>query len=137
MNKAERAVLSVVKLLLSTTICLLVLAAAILVTSIFASVYTGQWHWFQRSGALVVGIGAILSTRRLLRMGLDGLLGGSSYFDIASNIQPNSDNKRDKESGRDLTAAYWGFIIVGFGTVIWAFGDLIECIIAHNMDCVA
>jgi hypothetical protein len=85
MNKAEKTVLLVIKLLLSTTGFLLVLAASILGISIFASAYTGQWHWFQRSGALVVSIGAILSTRRLLRIGLGGLLEGRSYFDVASN----------------------------------------------------
>ncbi|MEN8207202.1 MAG: hypothetical protein ABFS24_14505 [Pseudomonadota bacterium] len=137
MNKAEKTVLLVVKSLLSRTGFLLVLAAAIFGTSIFASVYTGQWHWFQRSGALVTSIGAILSTRRLLRIGLDGLLEGGSYFDVATNPGASPGDKRDMESGRDLTAAYWGFMIVGLGTVVWAFGDLIGCLIAQNMDCVA
>ena len=137
MNKAEKTVLLVIKLLFSKTSFLLVLAATIFGTSIFASAYTGQWHWFQRSGALVASIGAILSTRRLLRIGLDGLLGGRSYFDVASNIQANPGDKIDMESGRDLIAAYWGFMIVGLGTIVWAFGDLIGCFIADNMDCVA
>ena len=130
-------VLLIVKSLLSRTSFLIVFAVVILGTSIYASAYTGQWHWFQRSGALVVSIGAILSTRRLLRIGLDGLLGGRSYFDVASNIQTNPGDKRDVESGRDLIAAYWGFMIVGLGTIVWAFGDLIGCLIAQNMDCVA
>jgi hypothetical protein len=137
MNKAEKTVLLVIKLLLSTTGFLLVLAASILGISIFASAYTGQWHWFQRSGALVVSIGAILSTRRLLRIGLGGLLEGRSYFDVASNLQARPDDNRDMEVGRDVTAAYWGFMVVGLGTIVWAFGDLIGCLIAQNMDCVA
>lgn len=41
MNKAEKTVLLVIKLLLSTTGFLLVLAASILGISIFASAYTG------------------------------------------------------------------------------------------------
>jgi len=137
MNKVEKTVLSVIKLLLSTTSFLLVLAATILGISIFASAYTGQWHWFQRSGALVVSIGAILSTRRLLRIGLDGLLEGRSYFDVASNLQARPGDNRDMEFGRDVIAAYRGFMIVGLGTIVWAFGDLVGCLIAQNMDCVA
>jgi len=136
MNKAEKTVLSVIKLLLSTTGFLLVLAATIIGISIFASAYTGQWHWFQRSGALVVSVGAILSTRRLLRVGLDGLLEGRSYFDVTSNLQARPGDNRDLEFGRDVIAAYWGFMIVGIGTIVWAFGDLVSCLISQNMDCV-
>lgn len=86
---------------------------------------------------MVVSIGAILSTRRLLRIGLGGLLEGRSYFDVASNLQARPDDNRDMEVGRDVTAAYWGFMVVGLGTIVWAFGDLIGCLIAQNMDCVA
>jgi hypothetical protein len=135
MNTVVKAVLLPVKSLLSTTSFLLVLAVFILGTFVFASTYTGQWHWFQRSGALVVGIGAILSTRRLLRIGLDGLLQGRTYFDIANNIHANTTGRKDIESERDLVAAYWGFVVVGFGTIVWAFGDLVECIIAWDMNC--
>ena len=94
-----------------------------------------QWHGYGETNVVISA--RTLSTRRLLRIGLDGLLGGRSYFDVASNIQTNPGDKRDVESGRDLIAADWGFMIVGLGTIVWAFGDLIGCLIAQNMDCVA
>ena len=60
---------------LTTTTCFLLAAVvALLSVSVFLSIYTGDWHWFQRSGALVVSIGAILSTRKLLRTGTTEML---------------------------------------------------------------
>jgi len=53
------------------------LFAAAVVTvggSLALSFTTDAWHWFQRSGALLVSIGAILSTRHLLRGMLSAML---------------------------------------------------------------
>ena len=120
---------------MTTIIFLLIIGAIILAASFIASYYTGQWHWFQRSGALLVSIGAILSTRRLLRSGLDGLLHGSSASDVIAAIEKIRVYTVDHETRRDLLSAYRGFSVVGLGTVIWAYGDLIECIIELNLIC--
>lgn len=133
----KKTVLHIIRWLMTTTGFLLVLAAGILGVSFFISYLTGQWHWFQRSGALLVSIGAILSTRRLLRVGLTGMLSGSSYFDMARRLEMITGNAQDLETRRDLLSSYWGFGIVGLGTIIWAYGDLIECLIARNMSCVS
>ena len=85
MNKVKMTVFQIVKWLMTTTIFLLTFAACIIGLAFFASFYTGQWHWFQRSGALIVSIGAILSTRRLLRRGLNGSLSERSYFEVVMN----------------------------------------------------
>ncbi len=128
--------LLVVKWLVTTTSFLLILALCIIGVSLFASYHTGQWHWFQRSGALLVSIGAILSTRRLLRVGLDGLMLGSSYFEIAAGMEANQNASKDLQSKHDLISAYYGFVVVALGTIVWAYGDLIECLVAQNMGCV-
>lgn len=133
----KKTALLIVKWLVTTTSLLLVLGAVIVGSSFFASFHTGEWHWFQRSGALLVSIGAILSTRRLLRMGLDGLIQESSYFELAASIEADRDDTHHRETRLDLVSAYCGFAVVGLGTVIWAYGDLIECLIALNMDCVS
>ena len=87
--------------------------------------------------ALVVSIGAILSTRRMLRIGLDGLLAGSSYFDVVGRLNHAGDDGRDPETRRDLIAAYWGFGTVGFGTLVWAFGDLTACLFMRSLACLS
>ena len=43
-------------------------AVLILSSALVGSYILDQWHWFQRFGAVTVSIGAILSTRRLLRV---------------------------------------------------------------------
>ena len=122
---------------MTTTSFLLILGACIVGASFFTSFYTGQWHWFQRSGALLVSIGAILSTRRMLRLGLDELMLGSSYFETVASVERNKGDAKDLETKRDIISAYWGFGVVGIGTLVWAYGDLIECLVAQNMNCVS
>ena len=133
----KTTVLLIVKWLMTTASFLLVVGACIVGASFLASYYTGQWHWFQRSGALMVSIGVILSTRRLLRVGLEGLILRSSYFEIVASVETNRDDTQVLETKRDLISAYWGFVVVGIGNVVWAHGDLIECLIAQNMNCVS
>lgn len=114
---------------MTTISFLLILGIIIIGASFFASYYTDQWHWFQRSGALLVSIGAILSTRRMLRSGLDGLMHGRSASEVIAAIEKNNAHSEDSETRRDLISAYWGFSVVGFGTLIWAYGDLVGILI--------
>ena len=111
---------------MTSTPLLLLLALTITVISTLISVKTGQWHWLPRSGALVVSIGAILSTRRLLRICIDGLLHKLSHEEISKQFSTNTENPQDMQVQLDLKAAYYGFFVVGSGTLIWAYGDLIN-----------
>ena len=116
---------------LTTTTCFLLAAViALLSVSVFLSIYTGDWHWFQRSGALVVSIGAILSTRKLLRTGTTEML---TRWNGANVLARESDDPAEKR--RELIAAYWGFWLVGFGTLIWAYGDLLACLFQQGPFC--
>ena len=133
----KRNVLRAAKWLMTTTSIQLGVGVLIIGASLLTSVQTDQWHWFQRSGALLVSIGAILSTRRLLRSGLDGLIHGDSASEIIAAIEKHRAHTEDAETKRDLMSAYIGFVVVGLGTVIWAYGDLVGCLIAMNMQCLA
>jgi len=133
----KRITLLAVKWLMTTISFLLIAGVIIIGVSFFAGYYTDQWHWFQRSGALLVSIGAILSTRRMLRSGLDGLMHGSSASEVLAAIEKIRGYTEDSETKRDLISAYWGFTVVGLGTVVWAYGDLIGCIIELNMSCLS
>ena len=72
-----------------------------------------------------MSLGAVLSTRRLLRIGIEGMLMGENYFVVAQRQSLRSSPTDALETHCDLIFSYWGFWVVAFGTLIWAFGDLV------------
>ncbi len=101
----------------------LLFAAAVVAVggSLALSFTTDAWHWFQRSGALLVSIGAILSTRHLLRGMLSAMLEKEKPSETFAS-------KRRVLSDSDLATCLVGFLVVGLGTIIWAYGDLLGCL---------
>ncbi len=100
--------------------------AVVVVGGSFAlSFTTDAWHWFQRSGALLVSIGAILSTRHVLRSMLTAML---------EKRKPSETFSSDRLalSDSDLAACFVGLWVVGIGTIIWAYGDLVGCLIGSS-----
>ena len=73
-------ILIAVRWILTTTWFLLILVFLFVGLSLFASLTTGAWHWFQRSGAIMVSIGAVLSTRHPLRLILDSMIEGQHFL---------------------------------------------------------
>ena len=128
----EQRILVSIRWVLTTTWFLLILSAVFVGTSLVASLYTDAWHWFQRSGALMVSIGAVLSTRRPLGLILESILDArgirrSSQFRDASN----------QDEVNELRTCLCGFIIVAMGTLIWAYGDLVGCLLYWNTSCLS
>jgi hypothetical protein len=115
---------------LTTSWFLFLLAAVLVGFSLLASFYTDAWHWFQRSGALMVSIGAVLSTRRALRLILEGMIGGGSPVKSLSS----SEIPESSEMG-ELQTCVCGFLFVAMGTLIWAYGDLLGCLMHWNSSC--
>ena len=115
---------------LTTSWFLFLLAAVLVGLSLLASFYTDAWHWFQRSGALMVSIGAVLSTRRALSLILEGMIGGSSPARSLSN----SETTQAIDMG-ELQTCVCGFLFVAMGTLIWAYGDLLGCLLHWNSSC--
>ena len=109
---------------LTTSWFLFLLAAVLVGVSLLASFYTDAWHWFQRSGALMVSIGAVLSTRRALQLILEGM--------IVSLVAKETIQAR--EMG-ELQTCVCGFIFVAMGTLIWAYGDLLGCLMHWDSSC--
>ena len=120
-----RWVLLFAQWLISSPVILVSISVAISASAFAVSYSLDQWHWFQRFGAISVSIGAILSTRRLLRIGIKGMLMDENYFAAARPQSMHSSETDAVETHRDLMCSYWGFWVVGFGTLIWAFGDLV------------
>jgi hypothetical protein len=115
---------------LTTSWFLFLLAAVLVGFSLLASFYTDAWHWFQRSGALMVSIGAVLSTRRALSLILEGMIGGSS----PARSLLSSETTQTIDMG-ELQTCVCGFLFVAMGTLIWAYGDLLGCLLHWNSSC--
>lgn len=114
-----------------TTNWFLFLLAALLVGgSLLVSFHTGAWHWFQRSGALMVSIGAVLSTRRPLGLILEAMIGGRD----ASTSNGSTGANADIDSA-ELQTCVCGFALVAMGTMIWAYGDLLGCLLYWSSVC--
>ena len=114
-----------VRSLLANRLFLLAVAVAWVGFSVFLSVTTSEWHWFQRSGAVVVGVGVLLSTRRLVRLGTAGLYRDETTIDGGHAVPTGAELAADRQRRADISAMYLGFSMVVFGTVIWAYGDLL------------
>ena len=112
----------------TTSWFLFVLAAFLVSSSLLISFYTDAWHWFQRSGALMVSIGAVLSTRRALGMILESMIGDAS-------TQVRSDTSKFLSDKGELQACVCGFALVAMGTLVWAYGDLLGCLLHWNSSC--
>jgi hypothetical protein len=115
---------------LTTTWFLLLLAMVLVGTSFLVSSQTDAWHWFQRSGALMVSIGAILSTQRVLRLMFGRMIGDISARDCGKISNPPYLSNQV-----ELQACLCGFALVAMGTMIWAYGDLLGCLIYWDMSC--
>jgi len=100
-------------------------------SSFVISFNTDAWHWFQRSGALLVSIGALLSTRRALGLMLDSMISGSKL------LQPVQVEETAASEAVELQTCVCGFLFVAMGTFIWAYGDLLGCLLAWELSCLS
>ena len=122
-------VLLVFRWAVSNSLFLYLLAAALVGGSFLLSFNTDAWHWFQRSGALLVSIGALLSTRRALGLMLDALIDGT---DLVQQVK--GEQIAISEAG-ELQTCICGFLLVAMGTFIWAYGDLLGCLLPSQLSC--
>ena len=116
----------------STNWFLFLLAALLVCGSLLTSYYTEAWHWFQRSGALMVSIGAVLSTRRPLGLILEGM--------IDERVAPESTTiarVAALSDSAELRTCVCGFAFVAMGTMIWAYGDLLGCLLYWDSSCLS
>lgn len=116
MVRASISLIRSFRWMVTSNVFLFTVAIAIVGGSFTASATLDAWHWFQRSGALLVSIGAILSTQHMLRAITDTLL--NTPKTVSTKAQQH----------KDLVTCFIGFWIVGMGTLIWAYGDLAGCV---------
>ena len=121
--------------ILSSTFVLLLLALIAVAVSIYADLGSPSWGWFQRSGAILVLIGAILSYRSIVRLGVGGVGGASVVFAKATVVSVNDSESRQRvkikydaetidkftQQALDKIAGYVGAWLMVAGTLIWVW----------------
>jgi uncharacterized membrane protein YcjF (UPF0283 family) len=87
---------------------------------IVMSVQKSDWQWFSRSGAVTGIIGAVLSCRSVLRLTRAERIRRQKMTIIECFTQFELDDQE-----RDSSAVVLGVLLMLFGTLVWAYGDLI------------
>ncbi len=111
---------------------LLTMAIGVVAIGIAASLVAGEWHWFSRSGAIVVLIGVLMSARKCVRVGFEGLLQDATAIDCNPALQASGQKNAEKEHNQDISAAQRGIWVAVAGTLIWGFGDLPDLVASMN-----
>lgn len=100
-------------------------SALIMLASAAASLWSNQWHWFGRSGAILTIAGVLLTFRPLVRMGLAEWLRSQSNKDLGLLTPTEKEIEADRQATIDGSASKLGITMAIIGTLVWAYGDLI------------
>ncbi len=100
--------------------------------SFAVSFFAHDWTWFGRSGAILTLSGAVLAVRPLLRMGVEEFYRDQHTID-GGHVEPTPEEVEAERQGQlDVRASHIGFWFVVIGTIIWAYGDLIQRFVASG-----
>ena len=112
------------------------LAALAVIAGVAASLATGDWAWFSRSGSAVVAIGIVLTSRqvfehnrRLQEYQRHGN-GHGTAAGLPAHDWAGENSIRQLIRSRSREEEYWrteftGFYMLVIGTLVWGFGDLL------------
>ena len=93
--------------------------------SLYASFCSNSWHWFQRSGSLLVICGVYLGARGLFRKRLKESIYSETHTDHG-HINPTEEERLEQILLKwDIRFAYFGALLALLGTLISAYGDLL------------
>jgi len=90
-----------------------------------ASICTGNWEWFGRSGSVATISGLLLIMRPLLRKGSVQQARSGALGEITVDSEGNHKEFIDPQEIKDGAASLVGAIFTIVGTVVWGFGDLV------------
>lgn len=100
---------------------------ATMAASIALSVWTTDWTWFARSGAIITALGLVLASRKVLIARAD-LLALLSDMEKVDGTERTARLASFKRLQRDLDRQIMekaGFALLILGTLVWGFGDLV------------
>ena len=119
---------NIVKSILTNIWLVTTIAVVVVLISAMASYQTHHWHWFGRSGSILTILGILLTIRPMIRMGLRKWIDYQSIIDGGNFVQTEEEKEANHQEYLDSIALKIGAIFSVVGTIIWAYGDLIECI---------
>ena len=93
--------------------------------SLWGSIFTGDWHWFARSGGIVTFLGGLLAARRIIRLGVEQIYSMETEGDTAPLNETPEFIESLRQLKLDVRATHRGCVLVTIGTIIWAYGDLL------------
>ena len=112
---------------LTTTWILLTILFIWVCISIYLSVTENDWTWFQRAGSIITLFGAILVSREVIRLGTRRR---TELHDAPDTWKPSEAVVQEHEHRKeDYRSEAIGAVLILAGTVIWGYGDLVECLI--------
>jgi len=82
---------------------------------------TREWHWFMRSGAVTIVLGAIISFRNVLRLSKEERIRLRNLTVVETF---SASEKQDQEG--DSAAVVKGVWVMALGTAAGAYGDLLS-----------
>jgi len=104
---------------------LIVIASwALVLGSLAAAVWWNEPELFGASGALMVIAGALLTARRLLRLGYEAYVLDKQTIDGGHVVPTPEEIEADRQFREDERAFQWSLPILVLGTLIWAYGSL-------------
>lgn len=104
---------------------LVAISSVIVLLSAAGSLWSNQWHWFGRSGAILTIAGLLLTFRPLVRLGLSELLRSQSNKDLGGLVDTPEETEAARQVKIDGIASVLGVSMAIFGTLVWAYGDLV------------
>jgi hypothetical protein len=102
------------------------ISVAILLFSAVSSADSGNWSIVERSGTIIIVIGAVLATRRYLRMGVKELFVSEHTIDGGKYPKSPEETEAEKELYADIRAAKFGFCLSVIGTIINGWGSYMQ-----------
>ncbi len=127
------------KRILNNSPFLILSGICIVSISLYVDWGSESFEWFQRSGSLLVMVGAILGYRSVIRLGKRGVGGAPDGGRIGKVKESYIKDGRqmvkveyspeqiayDRQLNLDKFAGYVGAIYAILGTIIWGYGDLL------------
>jgi hypothetical protein len=90
-----------------------------LVAGALTGAWTGEWHWFQRTGAVATLMGGLITLRDIL---------SEFYFEHRGRREARL-HPPGSHTPQEMRWLLAGVTLAHVGTFVWGFGDLVERIV--------
>ena len=114
---------TMIKKILTNMYLLLSIAIFVGGYSLYRDLLIGSPHCFQRSGSIITILGAVLSARKLIIIGIKESIKGE--FIISGGDAKTDFKQIEIEARKNVNSAYLGISLIVIGTLVWGYGDLV------------